>query len=138
MDAEDLHNFCLTLPDVTFDFPFDADTVCYRICNKIFALASLERVPLTVNLKCSSEIIDEIREKFSSIRPGYHMNKRNWNTVVFDGVLSTSALKTLIQHSYAMTFRSLTKKQQAIALQQSPEIKQIIDNHSALDLEKLR
>ncbi|HOM05521.1 MAG TPA: MmcQ/YjbR family DNA-binding protein [Candidatus Kapabacteria bacterium] len=138
MDAEELHNFCLSLPEATFDFPFDEDTVCYRICNKIFALGSLEKVPLLVNLKCSPDIIDELREKFSCIRPGYHMNKRNWNTVVFDGVLSNTALIILIQHSYAMTFRSLTKKHQAIALQQSPEIKQILDNFSTLELEKIR
>lgn len=138
MDAEDLHNYCLGLPNVTFDFPFDEDTICYRICNKIFALASLERVPLRVNLKCSPDIIDELREKFICIQPGYHMNKRNWNTVVFDGVLSVSGLETLIQHSYAMTFRSLTKKQQAIAVEQSPEILEIIDNYSTIDLGKLR
>ncbi len=138
MDAEGLHNYCLGLPEVTFDFPFDEETICYRICNKIFALTSLVRVPLRVNLKCSPEIIDELREKFSCIEPGYHMNKRNWNTVVLDGDLSVGALGTLIQHSYARTFRSLPKKQQAIALEQSPEIQQIIDNYSTIDLGKLR
>jgi predicted DNA-binding protein (MmcQ/YjbR family) len=94
---------------ITEDFPFDEDTLAIRVMNKIFLLASLEKVPLQINLKCDPEYAVELRERYDSVQPGYHMNKSHWNTVIIDGTIPVSELKEMIDHSYEQVVKGLKK-----------------------------
>ena len=109
MDIEIVRAYCLSLPSVTEDFPFDETTLAFRIGNKIFALMSLDAEPLSINLKCSPDRAIELRETYSSIIPGFHMNKKHWNTVYIDGSLDEKLVQNLIQHSYELVLNSLPK-----------------------------
>ncbi len=108
MNIEEIRTNCLSLPHTTEDFPFDESTLVIRVANKIFALIPLEKNGL-INLKCDPERAVELREQYDSIRPGYHMNKKYWNTIQFDSIPSKLVLD-LIQHSYNLVFESLPKK----------------------------
>ena len=103
MDIERLREYCIGL-DIAVEetFPFGNDTLVFKINQKIFALMGLDNNPLSINLKCDPEIAIEYRESYSSIQPGYHMNKKHWNTVVVDGRLSKKQLKEMIDHSYEL------------------------------------
>jgi predicted DNA-binding protein (MmcQ/YjbR family) len=106
-----IREHCLAKKAVTEYFPFDEDTLCFRVGSKIFALVSLENNPLRINLKCEPERAIELREHHSNILPGYHMNKQHWNTVICDFNLSNNMLIELIDHSYDLVYSSLTKKE---------------------------
>lgn len=109
MNIEDLRNYCLLLPYTTEGLPFDEKTLVFKVCNKIFALSNLEG-DLFVNLKCMPQKALELREEFSSVIPGYHMNKKHWNTVKLDGSIDDSRIKEWINDSYHLVFASLPKK----------------------------
>jgi len=109
MDIVDLRTYCLGLPHVTEDTPFDADVLAFRVHGKIFALASMAKND-SVNLKCDPERAVQLREQFFAVQPGYHMNKTHWNTVFFNGDLNDSELLNLVKHSYDLIFASLPKK----------------------------
>lgn len=111
MNAEEIRTFCLEKRVVTEDFPFDQDTMVFKVGNKIFLLMSLEREPLSINLKADPEISIELRENYPQIKPGYHMNKNHWNTIVLDG-LRADFVQSMIDDSYNLVFNSLTKKLQ--------------------------
>lgn len=138
MDIDELYEFCLNLPQTSSDFPFDETTLCFRVCNKIFAITDIESKPLTINVKCLPDLSSDLREKFPCITAAYHMNKVHWNSIILDGSISSESLQDLIKHSYALVFRSLTKKQQASALSVSPEIQDILSNFSTLSIEDIR
>lgn len=110
MNVEEIRAFCLELKHTTEDFPFDAVTLALRVDKKIFALIPLEKVG-QMNLKCDPERAIELREQYEAIKPGYHMNKQQWNTVHFDQ-LKSSLVKELIKHSYNLILSSLSKKRQ--------------------------
>lgn len=110
MDIETLQRYCLSKKAVTEDFPFGDTTIVFRVKGKIFLLAGLDRSPLQFNVKCDPEKAIELREQYDAIQPGYHMNKKHWNTIIADGRLSTSLLKELIDHSYDLVVQSLPKK----------------------------
>ncbi len=110
MNIEEFRTYCLNKPSVTEDFPFDENTLVFKVCHKMFALTGLEDPELKVNLKCDPERAISLREEFSSIIPGYHMNKKHWNTVIVDGSFSDDFLKELIDHSYDMVVNGLSKK----------------------------
>ena len=113
MNIEELRDFCLQKKGVTESFPFDNTTLVFKVMNKMFALTSLDRDVFTVNLKCDPEKAVALRHEFSSIIPGWHMNKKTWNTVSFDsGELSNKQLIELINHSYQEVIKSLPKKVQ--------------------------
>ena len=96
---------------VTFDYPFDEKTRVYRISEKMFALTS-EESPIRVNLKCDPIYALELRSLYDGIAAGYHMNKKHWNTVVVeDSDVDEETVKELIDHSYELVYKSLTKKQ---------------------------
>ncbi len=116
MDMEKIREHCLAKAGVTEDFPFDQDTLAFRVNEKIFLLTSLERDPSALNLKCDPERALELREAYTSITPGYHMNKRHWNTVVLDGTVPDKLLIELVDHSYSLIFQSLPKKVQKTLL----------------------
>jgi predicted DNA-binding protein (MmcQ/YjbR family) len=98
MNIEDLRDFVLSLTDVEESFPFGEDTLVFKTNNKIFLLVSLSSSPLQFNVKCNPEKAIELREEYSCILPGYHMNKKHWNTIIVDGALSQSQLKGFIHN----------------------------------------
>ncbi|PKP48825.1 MAG: MmcQ-like protein [Bacteroidetes bacterium HGW-Bacteroidetes-11] len=101
MNIEELRYFCLSLPGVSEHFPFDETTLVFKVNNKMFALTDLEG-PLSVNLKCDPELSIELREQYPAVKPGYHMNKKHWNTVEIDGSISDTILKQWIEMSYGL------------------------------------
>ena len=109
MDVEELRVFCLSLPNTSEDMPFDDDVLVFRVHGKIFALASVSKND-SVNLKCNPERAIDLREEFQAVQPGYHMNKKHWNTVFFNQDLSDVELRKLVQHSYDLIFSALPKK----------------------------
>jgi predicted DNA-binding protein (MmcQ/YjbR family) len=103
MHIEDLRNYVLSLPDVEETTPFGPDTLVYKINGKIFFLMGLDNETVQFNVKCDPDRAVELREEFpQSVLPGYHMNKKHWNTIMVDGVLSTRLLKEMIDHSYQL------------------------------------
>lgn len=113
MDIEIFRNYCLAKKGVTEGLPFGPDNLVFKVMGKMFALASLDEVPLKVNLKCDPDRAVELREEYpEEILPGYHMNKMHWNTVVVEGHLPHSLVFELIDHSYNLVKESLTKKLQ--------------------------
>ncbi len=109
MKLEAFRHYCLHKKGVTEEFPFGEDTLVFKVMGKIFAITSFE-VPLSVNLKCDPEKAIELREQFEEVQPGYHMNKKHWNTVDFEGSIADSELKQLIDHSYTLVASSLPAK----------------------------
>jgi predicted DNA-binding protein (MmcQ/YjbR family) len=99
MDIESLREYCISKKGVTESFPFGEDTLVFKATGKIFALASLDG-DLTINLKCDPALAIELRERYSSVIPGYHMNKKHWNTVLIDGTIPDNEIFTWIDHSY--------------------------------------
>jgi predicted DNA-binding protein (MmcQ/YjbR family) len=109
MNIEDIREYCLKKPQVTEDFPFDEFTLAFRVAGKIFLLCGLDGVPLSINLKCDPERAIALRAEYESIIPGYHMNKKHWNTVILEEELSDALIIELINHSYELVVNSLPK-----------------------------
>lgn len=113
MNVEAFRTYCLQKKHVTESFPFDQSTLVFKVAGKMFALTGLDKKPFTVNLKCNPEKALELRELHeSTIIPGWHMNKKHWNTVTFEGDLPQDLLVELVDHSYNLVVQSLTKKAQ--------------------------
>lgn len=109
MNIEDLRNYCLSLPYTTEDTPFGETTLVFRVGQKIFALTSIDSVETSVNLKCDPERAIDLRESYpENIFPGYHMNKKHWNTVLTNG-LEYTLICQMIDDSYNLVFKSLPK-----------------------------
>ncbi|WP_209330667.1 MmcQ/YjbR family DNA-binding protein [Lunatimonas salinarum] len=108
MDIHRFRDYCLAKRGTTEDTPFDADTLCFRVGGKIFAIIDIELFQ-SVNLKCLPERAEEIRVAYPTVSPGYHMNKRHWNTVPFDGSVKDSDILSWVDHSYQLVFNSLPK-----------------------------
>ena len=103
MDIESLREYVLQKPSVTEGFPFGEDTLVFKVKNKIFLLFALDCSPLRFNVKCDPEKALELRETFPlHVLPGYHMNKKHWNTIIVDGVLPARELKKMVDHSYQL------------------------------------
>lgn len=109
METEELREYCLNKKGVTESFPFDGETLVFKIGNKMFLLLPLEKHPLTFSAKADPEWSDELREKYHQISGAYHMNKRHWNTIICESLKKELILK-LIDHSYDLVFSSLTRK----------------------------
>ncbi|SMC34920.1 MmcQ/YjbR family DNA-binding protein [Cellulophaga tyrosinoxydans] len=110
MDIETLRSYFISKKGVTEDFPFDDVTLVFKVMGKMFALVSLERLPLQVNLKCNPEKAIELREEHDgAILPGYHMSKVHWNTLIVEKI-SPKLILELIDHSYDLVVSKLTKK----------------------------
>jgi len=108
MNIEELREYCISKKGVSEGFPFDEVTLVFKVGGKMFALTNLDGEP-SVNLKCDPERAIELREHFSSIIPGYHMNKVHWNTIFMNGAISDPLLKELVDHSYLLILDSLPK-----------------------------
>ena len=109
MNIEDFREYCLAKKASSEDFPFGPDTLVMRVGGKLFALTGLDGERFTVNLKCDPDRAVELREEHSEIIPGWHMNKKHWNTVDFEGSLDGRLLRELIDHSYDLVAKSLKK-----------------------------
>ena len=114
MNIEEFRNYCLSKKGVTESFPFDEQTLVFKVMNKMFAVSGLEHIPARANLKCDPDWAMELREEYDGlILPGWHMNKRLWNTVELEMNIPHDLLKELIDHSYDLVVSGLTKKLQA-------------------------
>ena len=102
MNIEELRDYVLALENVTESFPFGEETLVFKTNEKIFLLVSLSSVPLQFNVKCNPEYAIELRERHPCVLPGYHMNKKHWNTIIIDGSLSATQLKQFIKDSYLL------------------------------------
>ncbi|MEO8440747.1 MAG: MmcQ/YjbR family DNA-binding protein [Spartobacteria bacterium] len=109
MNLEELREYCLAKPNVSEGTPFGEDTLVFKVRGKIFALASLDDMPPRVNLKCDPERALDLRDRYEDVQPGYHMNKKHWNTVVLSGAVPASEVRALIDHSYELVVASLPK-----------------------------
>ncbi len=114
MNIEEFQIYCFQKKGVEETFPFDEVTLVFKVMGKMFAATGLDSEEFTVNLKCDPEYAVELREKHPEIQPGWHMNKQHWNTVNFEGGLSEKMLKELIDHSYDLVVKKLTKADRLI------------------------
>lgn len=113
MHIEDFREYCLSKKGVEETFPFDDTTLVYKVLGKMFTACGLDEEDFSVNLKCDPEWAIELREEYpDSIIPGWHMNKKHWNTVYFERDLEEDFLKKLIDHSYDLVVSKLRKKDQ--------------------------
>lgn len=118
MDFNHCCDYLAKKPEAQLTFPFDPDVYVYKVCNKMFALISPtgQASPANpnkyaqINLKCDPHHAQELRQVFAAVIPGYHMNKKHWNTLILDGSLPDSEIERLIDHSYALVVNSLSKK----------------------------
>lgn len=112
MNVENLRMICLKLPGVTEGFPFDETTLVFKVMGKMFALMNLDG-PLRINLKCDPDEAIDLRERYSFVLPGYHMNKQLWNTVVVDEFTPDDLLIKWVKDSYQLIVAKLPKKVKA-------------------------
>lgn len=110
MNIETFRKYCLNKPGVTEAFPFDESVLVFKVGGKIFALTDVDTFE-SVNLKCEPERAVVLRERYEAVRPGYHMNKKHWNTLLMDGSLPESFLRAEIDASYALVVAKLTASQ---------------------------
>jgi predicted DNA-binding protein (MmcQ/YjbR family) len=102
MDIQSLREYCLSKPDVEESLPFGPDTLVFKVKGKIFLICPLDEVGLQFNVKCNPDRALELREEYSCVQPGFHMNKKHWNTVIVDGSVKSKLLKEWIDHSYEL------------------------------------
>lgn len=100
MDIESLQQYCLSKPGAEETLPFGPDTLVYKVNGKVFLLVGLDQDPLRFNVKCDPEIAIELREEHACVLPGFHMNKKHWNTIVIDGSVPSKTLREWIDWSY--------------------------------------
>ncbi len=110
MNIEQFRNYCLTKPGTTEDTPFGPTTMVYKVVGKLYALTGLETFE-SINLKCDPERAMELREKYNGVVPGYHMNKKHWNTISMDGSIADELIFKWIDHSYDLVVSGLSKQQ---------------------------
>ena len=110
MDIESIREYCLTKKAVEESFPFGETTLVFKVMGKIFLLTSLDNPVLQFNVKCDPEQAIEWREQYAAVQPGYHMNKKLWNTVTVDGSIPGRVLRGMIDDSYRLVVQSLPKK----------------------------
>ncbi|MCE3280264.1 MAG: MmcQ/YjbR family DNA-binding protein [Bacteroidetes bacterium] len=112
MNIEELRDYCVSKKGVEETLPFGPDTLVFKVIGKVFLLAGLDSSPLEFNVKCDPELAVELRDQYSSVIPGFHMNKKHWNTIMADGSVPDKKLKEWIDHSYEMVVKGLTKVEQ--------------------------
>jgi predicted DNA-binding protein (MmcQ/YjbR family) len=109
MNIETFREYCLGKPAATEGTPFGPEDIVFKVAGKIFAIAALMEVPPRVNLKCDPDLALELRDRYEQVTPGYHMNKKHWNTVVLEGVIPEQEITKMIDHSYELVVQSLPK-----------------------------
>jgi predicted DNA-binding protein (MmcQ/YjbR family) len=113
MDQHELKAQCLALPGASEEFPFGDEVSVFKVEGKMFAACHLDGDPLQLSVKCDPELAVQLRAAYPAIVPGYHLNKRHWNTVTLDGSVPEDELLDLIDHSYDLVVSSLTRAQRA-------------------------
>ncbi len=110
MNIEALREYCLAKPDSEETLPFGPDTLVFKINSKVFLLASLDAQPLQFNVKCDPDLAIELREEYpTAVLPGYHMNKKHWNTIIVDGTISNKQICRFIDDSYQLVSKGKKK-----------------------------
>lgn len=113
MDLAQFREYCLSKPRATEGTPFGPDVLVFKVAGKMFALAALNELPPTVNLKCDPDLALDLRDRYDQVRPGYHMNKKHWNTVEIDSGIPANELRKMIDHSYELVVERLPKAARA-------------------------
>ena len=109
MNIESFREHCLKKPAATETTPFGPDDIVFKVGGKMFAIAALMEVPARVNLKCDPDLALELRDRYEQVTPGYHMNKKHWNTVELSGGIPEAEMRKMIDHSYDLVVQSLPK-----------------------------
>ena len=110
MDIESIRQYCLSKKATTEGFPFDDNTLVFKVAGKIYLATNLNALPLRITLKCDPEKAIDLRERYESIIPGYHSNKKHWNTMALNGEIPKNIIHKLINHSYDLVIKKLPKK----------------------------
>jgi predicted DNA-binding protein (MmcQ/YjbR family) len=110
MDAAALRRWCLAQNGAVEDFPFGPETSVFKVGGKVFAISALGRTPLEVSVKCEPELALDLRASYTAIRPGYHLNKRHWNTLTLDRTLPDRLVRDLVEDSYDLVVSALPKR----------------------------
>lgn len=110
MDATELRAWCLQEAGAVEEFPFGPQTSVFKVAGKMFALSALDSAPLQVSVKCEPELAAQLRNSYPAIRPGYHLNKRHWNTITLDAGLPDQLVRDMIEDSYDLVVSALPKR----------------------------
>jgi predicted DNA-binding protein (MmcQ/YjbR family) len=110
VNATELRAYCLAQAGAIEDFPFGPEHSVFKVAGKMFAISALDRLPLDVSVKCEPEIAVGLRGSYAAIRPGYHLNKRHWNTITLDGSLPDPLVRDMIEDSYDLVVSALPKR----------------------------
>jgi predicted DNA-binding protein (MmcQ/YjbR family) len=109
MEFESLRSYLLSQPGAVEDHPFGPQPLVLKVGGKIFALVAADAVPLTISLKCEPDHAQFLRDAFTAVKPGYHLNKEHWNTVTLDGSISAEGIRAMIDESYRLVVQGLSK-----------------------------
>ena len=115
MDLAQFRKYCLGKPRATESAPFGPDVLVFKVSDKMFALAALDEMPTTVNLKCDPDLALELRDRYEQVTPGYHMNKKHWNSVGIESGIPDPELRKMIDHSYDLVIKGLPKPRAKVA-----------------------
>lgn len=102
MTKKEVEEYILSMPNSVREYPFGEDVAVYKVNDKMFALMAEDKTPVNLSLKCDPQLSQVLREKYESVMPGYHLNKKHWNTIVLSGQLSWEEVQALIRHSYQL------------------------------------
>ncbi len=114
INLEILRKYCSQKRGVTEDFPFDDETMVIKVGRKMFLLVNITRKPLHMNLKCDPLVAEGLRDRYKSVLPGYHMNKRHWNTIILDGTVPDNVICSMIDDSYDLVYSGLKKSEREV------------------------
>ena len=117
MNIEEYRDYCLSLTGVSEEFPFDINTLVFKVMGKMFALTNVDSF-VSMNLKADPEYSIELREMYSGVNPGFHMNKRHWNTVILNGTIPEKIIKGMIDDSYDLVLSKLSKKNKEMIIKE--------------------
>ncbi|MEI7682869.1 MAG: MmcQ/YjbR family DNA-binding protein [Candidatus Saccharibacteria bacterium] len=102
MQHKTVEDFLLTMPNARLDYPFGEGVAVYKKGEKMFALIDEGKIPLRISLKCDPQLAESLREKYETVLPGYHLNKKHWNTIILSGQLPWEEIQGMIRHSYEL------------------------------------
>lgn len=111
MDFKDIKLYCMSKNGATEDFPFGPEPLVIKVGSKMFAIISIKFSKISISLKCDPFVAESLRETHAAITPGYHLNKQHWNTVVIDGSVPEKEIMWMIDHSYELVYKSLSKEE---------------------------
>jgi predicted DNA-binding protein (MmcQ/YjbR family) len=106
LSHKELEEYILSMPNARLEYPFGEDAAVYKVGEKIFAIIAEKSSPVRVSLKCDPLLAQTLRERYESVQPGYHLNKKHWNTVICSGQLSNDEVFDLVRHSYLLVSKA--------------------------------